>query len=260
MSARTMCARATALTLALGATGALATALASPASAGGFPVPAPAPLVKTATAGDRTAPDNAAPAPPHYLAPAPQPQPHPQAGRAWPGARARAGEVRPRARGRSSGGGRPRGPHGPEGTDRSSAEDHNPRARGRPGWPIRARQDRGRARGAGRHPRPGCRPGQHSGARGAVVLQSPAQPGLHVGLARGAADRQPVRTAAGRGALPQWVARPPCWPAAPRTPQPRSLPPPVSRVHGRCARSCPGWSWSQQSCSSAALRALRHCA
>ncbi len=39
MSARTVCARATALTLALGATGALATALASPASAGLLPNP-----------------------------------------------------------------------------------------------------------------------------------------------------------------------------------------------------------------------------
>ncbi len=39
MSARTVCARATALTLALGATGALATALASPASADLLPNP-----------------------------------------------------------------------------------------------------------------------------------------------------------------------------------------------------------------------------
>jgi len=50
MSARTVCARATALTFALGATGALATALASPASAGLLPNPVPTPLIKTATA------------------------------------------------------------------------------------------------------------------------------------------------------------------------------------------------------------------
>ena len=51
MSARTVCARATALTLALGATGALATALAIPASAG-FDCPRP-PAVDRRH-GDRT--------------------------------------------------------------------------------------------------------------------------------------------------------------------------------------------------------------